>query len=197
MGLIWEQGVKAPVLFMYTETRTERANTFPQLYRKCPGLRYSPITLNQIVFSAGTVHLLCATHNSGRKAKASVDAVVSCISALEEMGDTLDCAARSAKTLQGLLDESNHAPPPKPAAPAPSVDIEKLIKDPQIADQLRKLGWAPPVPAPTPPAAASSASSSSMHHITSPTTAMTPLLVTVSWGPDGHLFLLSHRLIIR
>jgi hypothetical protein len=124
------------------------------MYGRCPGLRYSPITLNQIVFSAGTVHLLCATNSSGRKAKTSIEAVQQCITALEEMGDTLECAALSAQTLQGLLEESgNHAPPPKLAPPASSaVDVEQLLKDPTIADQLRKLGWAPPVPvAPAPP----------------------------------------------
>jgi hypothetical protein len=168
-----------------------------QLYRRCPGLRYSPITLNQIVFSAGTVHLLCATHNSGRKAKTSVEAVQACISALEEMGDTLECAALSAKTLQGLLDESSHAPPPPPKPlTGPSVDIEKLLKDPTVADQLRKLGWAPTFP-PAPPTTATGSTATSSLNITSPTTAMAALPVTVSTVDaclsDSYMLLTPHR----
>lgn len=129
-----------------------------QLYRKCPGLRYCPITLNQYAFTAGTVHLLSATHNvdkSSRKAKASIEAVHTCITALEEMGDTLECAVVSASTLCKLLDESNHARLPKPpvpiTAPVSNTSIEQLLKDPSVAEQLRKLGWAPPsAPSPAP-----------------------------------------------
>lgn len=130
------------------------------MYRSCPGLRYCPITLNQYAFTAGTVHLLSATQNSdesSRKAKSSIEAVHTCINALEEMGDTLECAVQSAATLRKLLEESNCVPAPKFVPPSAvsaaqeKVSIEQLLKDPSVAAQLRQLGWEPPTPVPPTP----------------------------------------------
>lgn len=126
--------------------------TILQMWRRCPGLRYSPVTLGQVAFSAGTVHLLSASHcasKQSRKFKSCIENVQTCITALHEMGETLKCAAVSANTLQKLLDESYAPAPPKPApppAPAPSAgfDIAAMLQNPAFADQLKSLGWAPP-----------------------------------------------------
>lgn len=129
--------------------------TILQLWRRCPGLRYSPITLGQVAFSAGTVHLLSASHcasKQSRRFKACIESVHQCITALREMGETLKCAAVSANTLQKLLDESYSPARPKPAplsAPASGqgqagMDIASMLQNPAFAEQLLKLGWAPP-----------------------------------------------------
>lgn len=140
-----------------------------QLWRRCPGLRYSPITLGQVAFSAGTVHLLSASHcasKQSRKFKACIEAVQQCITALREMGETLKCAAVSANTLQKLLDESYAPAPPKPApAPAPApgpegLDIASMLQNPAVAEQLLKMGWAPPSGVSIPSTAATAAGSS-------------------------------------
>ncbi|GMK56845.1 hypothetical protein CspeluHIS016_0306850 [Cutaneotrichosporon spelunceum] len=126
--------------------------TILQTWRRCPGLRYSPVTLGQVAFSAGTVHLLSASHcptKQSRKFKAYIENVQTCIAALREMGETLKCAAVSADTLQKLLDESYAPALPKPApahVPTPSAgfDIATMLQNPAFADQLKQLGWAPP-----------------------------------------------------
>lgn len=126
------------------------------IHRRCPGLQYSTVQLSQIVFSAGTVHLLSARNaiKQSRKAKSSIENVQACIGALKEMGTTMKCSVTSAASLQRLLTETTNPGASKQAsssvaakkavAPGQPPDVENLLKDPSIQEQLKKLGWAPP-----------------------------------------------------
>lgn len=124
------------------------------IHRRCPGLQYSTVQLSQIVFSAGTVHLLSARNaiKQSRKAKSSIENVQACIGALKEMGTTMKCSVTSAASLQRLLSETTNPGASKQAsssaakkvAPGQPPDVENLLKDPSIQEQLKKLGWAPP-----------------------------------------------------
>lgn len=123
------------------------------IHRRCPGLQYSTVQLSQIVFSAGTVHLLSARNaiKQSRKAKSSIESVQACIGALKEMGTTMQCSVTSAASLQRLLSETTNpgsskqsAAAPRKAAAGQPADVENLLKDPSIQEQLKKLGWAPP-----------------------------------------------------
>jgi hypothetical protein len=77
------------------------------MHRVSPGLRYSTITLTQLTFLAGTVHLLSAI-NSGDAPKrhaTSLAASDSCQRALREMGQSWKCATQSAEILRRLTEE--------------------------------------------------------------------------------------------
>lgn len=165
-------------------------------FRRCPGLRYCPITLSQVAFSAGTVHLLSATHcatKTSKKFKNSIDAVQQCITALKEMGESKRCSAVSSATLSRLLDEY-YTPPSRPPTPPPpaqqhtitNVDLSRMLQDPAVAEQLLRMGWAPPGPASGPATSQSgaSASPSSVHHSFK---AETPPQGPVDWSLFGHL----------
>lgn len=77
------------------------------MYRSSPGLRYCTTTLTQIVFLAGTVHLLSAINstNSPKRHSNAVAAAEACQSALNEMGQSWKCATQSAEILRRLTVE--------------------------------------------------------------------------------------------
>lgn len=167
-------------------------------FRRCPGLRYCPMTLSQVAFSAGTVHLLSATHcatKTSKKFKSSIDAVQQCVTALKEMGETKRCSAVSAATLTRLLDEY-YTPPSRPPSPPPqqqhtisTVDLSRMLQDPSVAEQLLRMGWAPPGPSSGPATSTSgaSASPSSIHHTPFQADTTTPPQGPVDWSLFGHL----------
>lgn len=78
------------------------------MHRVSPSLRYSTITLTQVAFLAGTVHLLSAI-NSGADAPkrfaTSLAASEDCQRALREMGQSWKCATQSAEILRRLTEE--------------------------------------------------------------------------------------------
>ncbi|KAK0457686.1 fungal-specific transcription factor domain-containing protein [Desarmillaria tabescens] len=142
------------------------------LYRECPGLRYAPITLTQITFTAGTSHLLGAvTQGNGRTEKqtaASLEGAKTCLRALQEMGHSWQCATQSGEILSRLLvdwcPESKSDPPDsedtfnrteeRGRQQISTSDLE-WANDPSsdIAKALVSLGWTPPTMAgPTAPA---------------------------------------------
>lgn len=76
------------------------------MHRTSPGLKYSVITLTQVSFLAGTVHLLSAInseHSAPKKAAIALAACVQCEEALDEM--VWKCAAQSAEILRRLRAE--------------------------------------------------------------------------------------------
>ncbi|KAK0202944.1 fungal-specific transcription factor domain-containing protein [Desarmillaria ectypa] len=145
------------------------------LYRECPGLRYAPITLTQITFTAGTSHLLGAvTQGNGRTEKqaiASLEGAKTCLRALQAMGRSWQCATQSGEILSQLLVdwclECKSDPPDSGVTftrteergrqHISTSDLE-MVNDPSsdIAKALVSLGWTPPTMAhsegPTTPA---------------------------------------------
>lgn len=76
------------------------------MHRTSPGLKYSVITLTQVAFLAGTVHLLSAINaeqKAPKKAATALAACQACEKALDEM--TWKCAAQSAEILRRLRAE--------------------------------------------------------------------------------------------
>lgn len=62
------------------------------------------------------------------------------------MGDALKCAAVSGTTLQRLLDQAEaewNGTAGAPTRPA-ETDLERMLRDPNVAEQLQRLGWVPP-----------------------------------------------------
>lgn len=77
------------------------------MHRVSPGLRYSTITLTQVTFLAGTVHLLSAINSpdAPRRFATSLAASEDCQRALREMGQSWKCATQSAEILRRLTEE--------------------------------------------------------------------------------------------
>ena len=124
-----------------------------QLYDQSPGLRYAPISMTQFAFAAGTIHLLCAANVTGRQQIAiEIQGVRHCISALQKMGDGFWCASQSGSILDGLLkewcpeqDEGVQTISNKTWDEAIPV-AQLLASNPNLADELKRLGWIPPIP---------------------------------------------------
>nr|XP_018267202.1 uncharacterized protein I303_01187 [Kwoniella dejecticola CBS 10117]OBR89360.1 hypothetical protein I303_01187 [Kwoniella dejecticola CBS 10117] len=134
------------------------------LYDRSVGLRYGPISMTQMVFTAGTIHLLDATSNSrsreSKKLSTSLTCVKMCIEALHKMGDGFLCSKHSAVILQRLMDEWSLLPDDAPSndeqvsgrgeteteliQAESSGPIKEMLRDPRMIEELRKLGWAPP-----------------------------------------------------
>ncbi|GAA5948610.1 hypothetical protein JCM21900_005189 [Sporobolomyces salmonicolor] len=143
-----------------------------ELYQKLPGLRYAPVTMTQIAFAAGTTHLLaCVNSEAVGNAKKAADARQSadaCVRALAEMGKAWQCATQTGGILARLISEwcperpESAGASASTAAPAPvsahSESAQQLL-DPHsdLAQELLRLGWTPPVSqAPTGVAASTS-----------------------------------------
>jgi hypothetical protein len=146
-----------------------------QIFRKSPGLRYAPISMTQVAFTAGTIHLLTAVQNgpqARRRVSQSVAAVEACIDALNRMGTSWKCAKQNETILAGLYNEyyspaadltqteSTHrlSKLPFPANPGPKAAISPsmLAPDSAFAKYLVEMGWKPPTEhsapvAPAPP----------------------------------------------
>ncbi|KAK0218096.1 fungal-specific transcription factor domain-containing protein [Armillaria fumosa] len=136
------------------------------LYCGCPGLRYAPITLTQITFTAGTTHLLGAvTQGNGRTEKqtaASLEGAKTCLRALQVMGRSWQCAIQSGEILSRLLvdwcpgSKSDHSDSggftlteERGQQQISTSDLER-VNDPSsdLAKALISLGWTPPTMAP-------------------------------------------------
>ncbi|KAJ7512365.1 hypothetical protein B0H11DRAFT_2268428 [Mycena galericulata] len=89
------------------ENIVELAETWSSLY----SLRYTPETMLQVLFGAGTVFLLLALHATASirighgSLQTALDYVERCIRHLHEMGQTWSCAARTADILRSLLHD--------------------------------------------------------------------------------------------
>lgn len=79
------------------------------LHRASPGLRYAPITLTQVTFLAGSIHLLSAINSdpsiAPKRRSNALTAANECVQALEEMGQSWKCATQSAEILKRLIQE--------------------------------------------------------------------------------------------
>ncbi|GAA6042421.1 hypothetical protein JCM8097_008444 [Rhodosporidiobolus ruineniae] len=144
-----------------------------ELYQKCPGLRFAPISATQIGFAAGTTHLLALVNaeSAGQQKKASDSraAAASCVAALREMGRAWRCANTKADILLSLIEKWSPEPkeeelpeagPSEPAAaPATSAEmqlaaVQALDPHSDLAKELLRLGWTPPTaPSAGPPPA--------------------------------------------
>ncbi|KAF9260696.1 hypothetical protein L218DRAFT_1079168 [Marasmius fiardii PR-910] len=136
------------------------------LYRKTPGLRYGPISLTQMTFTAGTIHLLSAvSHESRRREKRFRTAIAGaneCVRALREMGRTWQCATQSGQALQNMIrdwcpqEAKNEVAQPGSSvhpdstvehpAPANQMSLQETLRDPSsdLTKELLRLGWIPP-----------------------------------------------------
>ncbi|KAM0792179.1 hypothetical protein ACM66B_004876 [Microbotryomycetes sp. NB124-2] len=81
-----------------------------EMHRRLPyGLRYSTVTLTQISFLSGTVHILSAINASSQNAPKKFDTAVAlaraCVGHLDEMGQSWKCATSSADILRRLIVE--------------------------------------------------------------------------------------------
>ncbi|CAG9990772.1 unnamed protein product [Clonostachys byssicola] len=130
-----------------------------ELFDERFGLSCVPISSTQFIFTAGTIHLRSVARSKNPESK--LEAVSKCITALYGMGQTWKCAALSGDALQRLLEDwqaksaksATHGQrtrmPSEGIGNSPtsiqSVDIQHILrKDPDVAAQLRRLGWMPP-----------------------------------------------------
>jgi len=133
-----------------------------QLFDRAFGLRYAPVSMTQFMFTAGTIHLLSVAN--GRSVESDTALVKGSIVVLHSMGQTWKCASQSGDVLQQLLHEwhpksastdaavatgknvqSGGIDGPSSSSAPQAIDIEQVLqKNPEVAQQLRKLGWAPP-----------------------------------------------------
>lgn len=125
--------------------------TLFDLFRRSPGLRYAPISLTQMTFTAGTIHLLTAvsgdTIRAPKRASVALEGAKACVQALDEMG--FKCATQSCGILSRLISEWSPKPlpstvPPGVAPPNTTLVHEALDPNSDIAKQLLALGWTPP-----------------------------------------------------
>lgn len=107
--------------------------------------------MTQFVFTAGTIHLLAAANSNSLESDTA--SVKRCITVLHSMGQTWKCASQSGDVLQRLLQEWNPKLASSDAVPATAMESnasggvnikEMLQRNPEIAQQLQRLGWAPP-----------------------------------------------------
>ncbi|KAM0747627.1 hypothetical protein T439DRAFT_383241 [Meredithblackwellia eburnea MCA 4105] len=122
-----------------------------EIFHQSPGLRYAPISLTQMTFSAGSIHLLAAVspetpNKAPKKAAVSLAQAEACVRALEEMGKSWAHARQSGEILDRLIKEWS-PPVPKPETiPPPRSVVAQQALDPhsELAKQLLELGWTPP-----------------------------------------------------
>jgi hypothetical protein len=107
--------------------------------------------MTQFTFTAGTIHLLGAAN--GKSLESDTASVKGCIAVLHSMGQTWKCASQSGDVLQRLLHEWNPKRASSDGAPATATKLnasggvniqEMLQQNPEMAQQLQRLGWAPP-----------------------------------------------------
>ncbi|KAL0065758.1 hypothetical protein AAF712_007241 [Marasmius tenuissimus] len=140
-----------------------------ELYRKTPGLRYAPISLTQMTFTAGTVHLLGAVNyeskRSEKRFRTALTGANECVRALQEMGRTWQCANQSGQVLENMIRSwcpqgtrdtgmtigSSALSSPAPETPmSSSTTVERnwqeLLDDPSsdLTKELIRSGWLPP-----------------------------------------------------
>ncbi|CAH0057984.1 unnamed protein product [Clonostachys solani] len=145
---------------MYSATdRCNQAASIAELFDEKFGLSCAPISSTQFIFTAGAIHLRSVVRS--KNAEFKLEAVEKCIAALNGMGQTWKCAALSGDALQRLLEDwqakaaksATHAQrtrvPSEGIGNSPtsiqSIDIQHMLrKDPDVAAQLRRLGWMPP-----------------------------------------------------
>ncbi|ESK84965.1 fungal specific transcription [Moniliophthora roreri MCA 2997] len=140
-----------------------------ELYRRVPGLRYGTISLTQITFTAGTIHLLGAvSHENSRSEKRFRTALAGareCVRALEEMGRAWQCATQSGQVLDNLIrdwcpqgtrfeGEARSAGEVvlETGTQTPmNVNLQQTLQNPSsdLAKELLRLGWTPPTQVPT------------------------------------------------
>ncbi|KAK1232452.1 hypothetical protein PQX77_004429 [Marasmius sp. AFHP31] len=144
-----------------------------ELYRKTPGLRYAPISLTQMTFTAGTIHLLGAVNyeskRSEKRFRTALTGANECVRALQEMGRTWQCATQSGQVLENMIrswcSQGPQGPPDdgmtigssalsSPAAETPmssstvvETNWQELLNDPSsdLTKELIRSGWLPPV----------------------------------------------------
>lgn len=133
------------------------------LYRECPGLRYAPITLTQITFTAGTSHLLGAVMQGNSRTEkqtaASLEGAKACLRALQQMGRSWQCATQSGEILSRLLMDwcpesksnpsdsgGNFTGAEERGRQQASTNVLERANDPSsdLAKALVSLGWTPP-----------------------------------------------------
>ena len=121
-----------------------------QLYDERPGLRYGGITLIQVAFAAGTIHLMKATRSGPHRRASFTDMTEfdACMSALRTMGLTWKSATQSESILGQLREEwcpQEARPPVSDEQSAAAIGVKALLeRNPGMVEELRKLGWAPP-----------------------------------------------------
>lgn len=111
-----------------------------QTYHQRFGLRYTPPTLFNIAFTAGTTHLLSAVRHHGARIKN--DALASareCIGFLHNVAESWPAAAQKADILDQLVSEY-HPPEPTPAPTPPA----PLPAAQQPAPQTQPVNIHPP-----------------------------------------------------
>ena len=161
-----------------------------QLYRKMPGLRYAPISLTQMTFTAGTVHLLGAVNyqskRSEKRFRTALAGANECVRALQEMGQTWQCATQTGHVLGNMIQNwcpqgtqedvrtvgstSTLSSPavntPTPAPIETETNWQYLLNDPSsdLIKELIKSGWLPPTSRVDPKPAHAPANSTSVRH---------------------------------
>ncbi|BGP02993.1 hypothetical protein NBRC10513v2_006720 [Rhodotorula toruloides] len=138
-----------------------------ELYQRSPGLRYAPISATQIAFAAATTHLLALVNADAaaqkKRATDAREATRSCSRILREMGRAWPCAVQTADIFDGLVSKwmpeqpeeeqsaneagSSNAAAPAQADPLQNAAVQALDPHSDLAKELLRLGWTPPVQA--------------------------------------------------
>lgn len=137
-----------------------------ELYQRSPGLRYAPISATQIAFAAATTHLLALVNAdaAGQKKRAADarESTRSCSRILREMGRAWPCAVQTADIFDGLVQKwlpeaqeeeeqsageagASSAAVPAQAQPMQAAAFQALDPHSDLAKELLRLGWTPPV----------------------------------------------------
>ena len=119
--------------------------------------------MSQFIFTAATIHLLSVA--KGKNVAADTASVERCIATLGSMGRTWKCALQCKSVLRQLLQEwhpglaqshdvQSSAPSPEvldaaieqpnAASSGASSIQETLQQNPEMAEELQRLGWVPP-----------------------------------------------------
>ena len=111
--------------------------------------------MTQFTFTAGTIHLLAVAN--GKNIDGDTECVKGCIAALHSIGQTWKCAFQSGNVLERLLREWHPSSSTittdtdttrsniSEQGRNDQIDVERMLQqNPQVARQLRRLGWAPP-----------------------------------------------------
>jgi len=141
-----------------TTTATEKCNQaavkllrLAELFDRSFDLRHAPVSVTQFTFTAGTIHLLGAAN--GKNLESDTASVKGCIAVLHSMGQTLKCASQSGDVLQRLLHEWHPKLAKSVGTPSvfprsnwqEGVNVQEMLeKNPDVVQQLQRLGWAPP-----------------------------------------------------
>ncbi|GAA5863052.1 hypothetical protein JCM3774_001405 [Rhodotorula dairenensis] len=139
-----------------------------ELFQRCPGLRFAPISATQFAFAAATTHLLALVTTDanvhGRRSEDARNGTEACGRILREMGRAHACALQTATIFENLVQKwcpprqpDPQSPPPtsptSPAGPTLAAAQQALDPDSELAKTLLRLGWTPPTAAPPGPSA--------------------------------------------